>query len=71
MVPFSATCVFRGTDALLLMLRMQLERKCSVKKKTVKKPKDSAKPPNPPPKPAELDQDPGGGYNPNHTFPQT
>lgn len=21
-------------------------------------------------KPAELDQDPGGGYNPNHVFPQ-
>lgn len=24
-----------------------------------------------PPKPAELAQDPGGGYNANHTFPQT
>jgi hypothetical protein len=23
-----------------------------------------------PPKPAELDQDPGGGFNPNHTVPQ-
>ena len=23
-----------------------------------------------PPKPAELDQDPGGGYNPSHTIPQ-
>lgn len=23
------------------------------------------------PKPAELDQDPGGGYNPDHTNPQT
>ena len=21
--------------------------------------------------PAELDQDPGGGYNPNHTYPQS
>lgn len=21
--------------------------------------------------PAELDQDPGGGYNPDHTYPQT
>jgi hypothetical protein len=24
----------------------------------------------PEPQPAELDQDAGGGYNPNHTFPQ-
>jgi hypothetical protein len=24
-----------------------------------------------PPKPAELDQDPGGGYNANRTYPQT
>jgi len=23
-----------------------------------------------PPKPAELDQDPGGSYNPQHIFPQ-
>jgi hypothetical protein len=23
------------------------------------------------PKPAELDQDPGGGYNPDGTYPQT
>ena len=23
------------------------------------------------PAPAELDQDPGGGYNPDHTVPQT
>lgn len=22
------------------------------------------------PQPAELDQDPGGGYNPDHTYPQ-
>ena len=29
------------------------------------------KPPVPPPKPAELDQDAGGGYNPDHTDPQT
>ena len=28
-------------------------------------------PPQPPPKPAELDQDAGGGYNPDHTDPQT
>ncbi len=29
-------------------------------------------PPNPcAPKPAELDQDAGGGYNPDGTFPQT
>jgi hypothetical protein len=42
-----------------------------MKKDTAKKPKDSAKPPKPPPKPAELDQDSGGGYNPDHTFPQT
>jgi hypothetical protein len=24
-----------------------------------------------PPQPAELDQDPGGGYNPDSTYPQT
>jgi hypothetical protein len=24
----------------------------------------------PKPQPAELDQDPGGGYNPDHTYPQ-
>ncbi len=29
-------------------------------------------PPNPrEPQPAELDQDSGGGYNPNRTYPQT
>ena len=29
-------------------------------------------PPNPcSPQPAELDQDPGGGYNPDGTYPQT
>jgi hypothetical protein len=29
-------------------------------------------PPQPaPPQPAELDQDPGGGYNPDGTYPQT
>ena len=28
--------------------------------------------PKPPaPQPAELDQDAGGGYNPDHTYPQT
>jgi hypothetical protein len=27
--------------------------------------------PNHPPQAAELDQDPGGGYNPDGTFPQT
>lgn len=36
------------------------------------KPKDGGKtPPEPAPEPAELDQDPGGGYNPDHTNPQT
>jgi len=30
-----------------------------------------SKPPAPPPKPAESDQDAGGGYNPDHTNPQT
>ncbi len=32
-----------------------------------------APPPGPihPPQPAELDQDPGGGYNANRTYPQT
>ncbi len=46
-------------------------------------PKDAPTPPQGPPRrpvhppepedspePAELDQDPGGGYNPDHTFPQ-
>ncbi len=28
-------------------------------------------PPEPPLQPAELDQDPGGGYNTNRTYPQT
>jgi len=28
-------------------------------------------PPQAPPQPAELDQDPGGGYNPDHTIPQS
>lgn len=28
-------------------------------------------PPQEPPQPAELDQDPGGGFNPDHTYPQT
>jgi len=28
-------------------------------------------PPPKPPQPAEEDQDPGGGYNPDHTYPQT
>jgi hypothetical protein len=27
--------------------------------------------PSHPPQPAELDQDPGGGYNPDGTYPQT
>ena len=27
-------------------------------------------PPQAPPKPAESDQDAGGGYNPDHTIPQ-
>jgi len=31
----------------------------------------ASKPPEPPPKPAELDQDAGGGYNADHTDPQT
>jgi hypothetical protein len=36
------------------------------------KPKKSvSSPPKPAPKPAELDQDPGGGFNPSHIFPQT
>ena len=33
--------------------------------------KDTTNPPQDPPKPAELDQDPGAGYNPDHTYPQT
>lgn len=35
------------------------------------KPKEGENAPPPPPKPAEQDQDPGGGYNPDHTSPQT
>ena len=37
-----------------------------------KKPDEKAPPVGPvhPPQPAELDQDPGGGYNPDHTIPQ-
>ncbi|HYL75481.1 MAG TPA: hypothetical protein VEU96_14810 [Bryobacteraceae bacterium] len=36
------------------------------------KPKEGeSAPPPAPPKPAEQDQDPGGGYNPDHTIPQT
>jgi hypothetical protein len=38
--------------------------------KKVHEPKAPA-PPKAPPKPAELDQDAGGGYNPDHTYPQT
>ncbi|HTS46352.1 MAG TPA: hypothetical protein VMH05_00325 [Bryobacteraceae bacterium] len=40
-------------------------------------PKDAPQPPKAPPcgpvhppQPAEQDQDPGGGYNPDHTIPQ-
>ena len=37
-----------------------------------KQPKKQANiPPQDPPKPAELDQDPGGGFNNDHTYPQT
>jgi hypothetical protein len=32
---------------------------------------DEDAPPSGPPKPAALDQDAGGGYNSNGTFPQT
>jgi len=41
--------------------------------KQQQQPKESgAKPPGEGPlKPAELDQDSGGGYNPDHTIPQT
>ena len=41
--------------------------------KEQQKPKEpAAKPPQEGPlKPAELDQDSGGGYNPDHTLPQT
>lgn len=37
-----------------------------------KKEEEKAPPVGPvhPPQPAELDQDPGGGYNPDHTYPQ-
>ncbi len=40
--------------------------------KELQKPKEpGTTAPEAPPKPAELDQDPGGGYNPDHTYPQT
>jgi hypothetical protein len=32
---------------------------------------DEVAPPSGPPQPAELDQDAGGGYNPDGTHPQT
>ena len=34
-------------------------------------PQGPVHPPQPSEKPAELDQDAGGGYNPDHTYPQT
>jgi hypothetical protein len=38
----------------------------------LQKPNESATPPQEGPlEPSELDQDPGGGYNPDGTFPQT
>jgi hypothetical protein len=38
----------------------------------LQKPNESATPPQEAPlEPSELDQDPGGGYNPDGTFPQT
>jgi len=37
--------------------------------KKTHEPKPSS-PPEPPLQPSELDQDPGGGYNPNGTYPQ-
>jgi hypothetical protein len=38
----------------------------------LRKPTESATPPQEGPlEPSELDQDPGGGYNPDGTFPQT
>ena len=39
----------------------------------LQKPKEPVTNPPPfqaPPKSAELDQDPGGGFNPDHTYPQ-
>jgi hypothetical protein len=79
--PFSSTCEIRRKESELSTRRIQLERKCSMKKNVKRlidevtkkqKPKDSGTvPPKPPPKAAELDQDPGGGYNPDHTYPQT
>ncbi len=37
----------------------------------IHKPKGGAQtPPEKTPAPAETDQDPGGGFNPNHTIPQ-
>jgi len=36
-----------------------------------KKTKDGEKTPPQPLQPAEEDQDAGGGYNPDHTYPQT
>jgi hypothetical protein len=39
--------------------------------KKANEPKAPTPLPQAPPKPAELDQDAGGGYNPDHTYPQT
>ncbi len=41
--------------------------------KEVQKPKPGTKPVpfEAPPAAAELDQDPGGGFNPDHTYPQS
>ena len=41
------------------------------KEDTKAPPQGPVHPPQPAEEPAELDQDPGGGYNPNHTYPQT
>jgi hypothetical protein len=72
--------------ASALLPRIQLERRCTVAKekdivqpmidemKELQKPKESGVPAPPggtPLQPAELDQDSGGGYNPDGTFPQT
>ena len=51
-----------------------LNRKNDLKKKpsTHFPAENEVAPPNPcEPQPAELDQDPGGGYNPDGTYPQT
>jgi len=80
--PFSSICKDRPDARQQLVPTIQVERRCTVGQKKIvqpmidemkapKKPSESATPPDEGPlKPAELDQDAGGGYNPDGTDPQ-